>query len=303
MTTAITLDELIALGDEIGALVRAGVPLEQGLADLGGDLPGRLGQVATTLAEETSRGQPLAEAIARQTEQLPAAYRAVVQAGMRAGRLPAALETIAATARRISESQRAIVLAAAYPLLVFMMAWAALAFLTATLVPELARGYSALGDPGGRLIQFAAWLGHRAVYWGPAGPLCTLVLLGAWWYAATRARALHAGPSYRLLRRLPWIGPMLRWSSTAGFLEILALLVENQVPLHEGVLLAAEACGDAEMVHSAGQLAASLQQGGPAASPADPGGRGAFPPLIRWVMVTAGRDGAWLPALRSAAAA
>ena len=82
MTTAITLDELVALGDEIGALVRAGVPLEQGLADLGGDLPGRLGQVATTLAEETSRGQPLAEVLARQTEQLPAAYRAVVQAGM-----------------------------------------------------------------------------------------------------------------------------------------------------------------------------------------------------------------------------
>ncbi len=167
----------------------------------------------------------------------------------------------------------------------------------------MARGYSALGDPGGRLIQFAAWLGHGAVYWGPAGPLCTLVLLGAWWYAATRARALHAGPSYRLLRRLPWIGPMLRWSSTAGFLEILALLVENQVPLHEGVLLAAEACGDADMVHSAGQLAASLQQGGPAASPADPGGRDAFPPLIRWLMLTAGRDGALLPALRSSAAA
>ena len=56
--------------------------------------------------------------------------------------------------------------------------------------------------------------------------------------------------------------------ATASFLEILALLVENQVPLHEGVLLAAEACGDADMVRDAGQLAARLQQGGPAASPA-----------------------------------
>ena len=58
-----TLDDLIALNDEIAALVRAGVPLEAGLAELGGDLPGRLGQFATVLAQRTARGESLAQAI------------------------------------------------------------------------------------------------------------------------------------------------------------------------------------------------------------------------------------------------
>ena len=39
----VSLDDLIALNDEIIALIRAGVPLERGLAGLADDLPGRLG--------------------------------------------------------------------------------------------------------------------------------------------------------------------------------------------------------------------------------------------------------------------
>ena len=46
----ITLDQLIALNDEIAALVRAGVPLDRGLRSLGEDLPGRLGRFARQLS-------------------------------------------------------------------------------------------------------------------------------------------------------------------------------------------------------------------------------------------------------------
>ena len=53
-----TVDELLALNDEIAALVRAGVPLERGLADLGGDMPGRLGALATRLVDEVLAAGP-----------------------------------------------------------------------------------------------------------------------------------------------------------------------------------------------------------------------------------------------------
>ena len=84
-----TLDDLIALNDEIAALVRAGVPLEAGLAELGGDLPGRLGRFAAGLAQRTARGESLAQAITGDAGQLPPAYRAVVEAAcVRAGCRP-----------------------------------------------------------------------------------------------------------------------------------------------------------------------------------------------------------------------
>ena len=48
----------------------------------------------------------------------------------------------------------------------------------------------------------------------------------------------------RLFGWVPWTGRMLRCSRTATFLEVLALLVENETPLPEAVVLAAEASGD-----------------------------------------------------------
>ena len=46
----ITLDQLLALNEEIAALVRAGVPLDRGLLEAGRDVRGRLGRIAGVLA-------------------------------------------------------------------------------------------------------------------------------------------------------------------------------------------------------------------------------------------------------------
>ena len=60
---AASLEALVSLADEISALVRAGVPLETGLARLTTDLPGRLGTMSGELAQATARGDDLASAL------------------------------------------------------------------------------------------------------------------------------------------------------------------------------------------------------------------------------------------------
>jgi type II secretory pathway component PulF len=293
-----TLDDLIALNDEIAALVRAGVPLESGLAAVGADMPGRLGKVATDWAARTARGEPLEQAIMQDAGQLPPAYRAVVQAGLRAGRLPAALEAVAASARRLVETHRAVVAAVTYPVLVFLVAWGGLVFFSRGVAPSLALMFASFHVPGQRFVATVASWGQSAIYWGPAVPIVVVLLWALWWFASTRANSLHS-PSRSLFGWLPWVGPMLRWSQTATFLEILTLLVENQTPLEEAVILAAQASGDPQTLCSAQRLAAALRQGR-----IDPArGEPAFPPLIAWLMLAARRDGALLPALRNAAAA
>jgi type II secretory pathway component PulF len=94
---------------------------------------------------------------------------------------------------------------------------------------------------------------------------------------------------------------MLRYSRTATFLDVLGLLVENQTPLPEAIILAAEASGDPQTLRSARQVAKMLTNG-QTAPPAEKGWP-AFPPMINWLLSAAGRDGALLPALRHAAAA
>ena len=91
---------------------------------------------------------------------------------------------------------------------------------------------------------------------------------------------------------------MLRYSHTATFLEILALLLENQTPLPEAVVLAGEASGDAKTLRSARQMAVMLSSG--QTRPGDAGS--SLPPLVNWLLLAAGRDAALLPAVKNAAA-
>ena len=92
---------------------------------------------------------------------------------------------------------------------------------------------------------------------------------------------------------------MLRCSRTATFLEVLALLVENETPLPEAVVLAAQASGDPPTLRAARQLADAIQNG----RSLDSGDAAALSPLIAWLVLAAGRDNALLPALRHAATA
>ena len=293
-----TLDELIALNDEIAALVRSGVPLEAGLTELGADLPGRLGRLATALAQRTARGEPLSEAVAADAGQFPRVYRAVVEAGVRAGRLPAALEAVANAARRLAETRREVVLAIVHPMLVMLVAWACLLLLTCCLAPHLAADFQRLGLSGARYFSALAWIGRGAWYWGPVAPLAAGLLVLAWWFAGTGAVAFEGRWCDRLFGPLPWMARMLRYSYTATFLELLALLVENRTPLAEAVTLAAEASGDRNMLAAARRMAQVIESGQVGATAA-----GESPPLVDWLLVALGRDGRLLPAVRHAAAA
>jgi general secretion pathway protein F len=288
-----TLDELIALNDEIAALVRSGVPLEEGLAELGGDLPGRLGQFAKVLAERTARGESLVEAMAGD-EQLPPAYRAIIEAGVRAGRLPAALEAVATAARRLSETYRITASAAIYPLMVVLVAWCGFLFFVCRIAPQLAAMFQAFHVPGQWFFVALGWAANSAWLWGPVVPVAVLLLTVAWWLGRNESRWVQ-----RLFNWMPWTGDLFRCWQTATFLEMLALLVENLTPLPEAVVLAARASGDQQTLQLAGRIAAALDSGQTGTS----GTRPAFPPLVNWLLMAAGRDGALLPALRHAAAA
>ena len=295
---SVTLDQLIALNDEIGALVRAGVPLERGLYELGQDMPGRLGKLAITLAEKMRQGQSLSQALGEQGAQIPPVYRAVVEAGVKSGRLSAALESIAASARRTADARRIVASGVFYPLLVFLLAWGLFVVFAAQLAPRMIPMFADSKAPGLVLLeQFAQW-GDTAWYWGPTVPLVVVVLAAVWWFRSSRALAVDPRTAGLLLGWLPWTRSMLQAVSTATFAEVLALLVEHGVPLDEGILLAAEAAGDAKMLSGAREMAAALRRG---EIPSRQKMGKDFPPLMDWLLLTGQQRGALLPALRLAA--
>ena len=288
-----TLDDLVALNEEIAALVRAGVPLEAGLAQLGDDLPGRLGRLATRLAERTARGESLAQALTDDAGQLQPAYRAVVEAGVRAGRLPAALEAVAASARRLAETQRVVALAAIYPAIVILAAWCGLLFFTGAIAPRFAAMFRDFEVPGQQFFNAMVEAGRYGWYWGPVLPALLLVLLVAWCLGRAQGRW-----TARIFGWIPWTGRLVRCWRTATFLDLLTLLIESQTPLPEAMRLAAEASGDPRLLQLGREVTAALESGQTA-----PAGGAAFPPWVNWLLLAAGRDGALLSAVHHTAAA
>ena len=296
---AVSLQELIALNDEIAALVRTGIPLDVGLKRLSHDLPGRIGPVAAKLGEELDRGASLSEALESSGVTFPPIYRAVVEAGIRSGRLPAALETVAHSTRRLAEARRTVTASLVYPIFVFLFAWQLLMFFFWKIAPALlffCEDSSALAV---RILEALVSLGKYSHIWSPAVQIAVVVCFVLWAYHSSRASLLEPVWAGWLFGWLPWLGPMVRSYRQAAFAEMLHLLIQHDLPLPEAIRLAADATGTERTRRGAEQIAGALERGEKLGGSVEhaPG----FTPVLEWLLRSGHDRGMLQSALRHAA--
>ena len=253
------------------------MPLERNLGQLGSEMPGRLGDVATLIADRASRGESLEQIIATQSAQFPPVYRAVIEAGQRAGRLPAALESLAGTVRRLAETRRAVLVSALYPLFVLILIWSFFAIFTVWIAPALYDSFTKLNVPGQFFFRGLRVLGATAAFWGPAGPLLMLFLAAWFWWRSSQATWIDGRGVGGFLEKLPWVGAMIINSRNAAFTEMFSTLLTHEVPMHEAMVLAADSAGGSHLQKAVRQAAENMQAG---RSLAENEGLAALPPLL-----------------------
>jgi len=285
-TKPMGLDDLVALNDEMAALVRAGVPLEQGLTQLARDLPGRMGAVAKQLGDRLAAGESLEQVLGSEGSGFPPVWRAVVTAGVRSGHLAAALEGLSKTGRRMAEMRRAVGMALIYPLVVAAIAYGLFLLTLTQLAPMVSFAVEDATRTTDPLLAKMTWLGETAPSWAVWPPLIVLVVLIVAWYRSGRVAWERSGgrasgiggPGWRW----PSLGSLVRDGRFATFAELLSLMVRQQIPLDEALTLAADASGDRRLRADAQQLAEQLRAGG------SPTGRSArpstIPPLVGWLL-------------------
>jgi type II secretory pathway component PulF len=295
----ITIDQLLALNEEIRALVRAGVPLERGLLMASWDIRGKLGRIANALGGRMSRGESLVQALDGEKQTIPPLYRAVVAAGARSGQLPAALEGLARYVRGYSEARRAIGLALWYPILVLSLAYFLFIIMVGLCMRKFVDAFESLGLSVAAPLRGLAWLDQTLPYWWPIGPIL-LVALAFIWYRTGRAAQFQAG-AWNALRLFPWMKSLLTDYQTANFSELLALLLEHQVAYPSALILAAEATGDARLTHAATQMAEAVNRGEAAGQALASTDRKTMRPMLRWVLATGQNQGSLVTALRDLA--
>jgi type II secretory pathway component PulF len=306
-TRKLTLDELIALTDEMSALVRAGVPLEKGLAQAAADLSRRPGKVAAELSDRLQAGETLPQALADAPGTFSPVFRAVVEAGLRSGRLSAALEGLANSSRRIAELRRLSRVAMLYPVFVAFLAFGLFVCGMVWFQPRVTHMYESMDLAPSPLNLQLAELGRTAPTWAPWIPLVAIVALALWWYSSRRTTLRTGWLRFTPTNRLLYYGQL------AAFADLLALLIEHNTPLGQAVLLAADAGGDKRLKKSAHQFAtlttagvkvpaspnAVLPSENPSAATAAQ--LSGFPPLVGWLLAGGGSQEALVKSLRSTA--
>lgn len=280
---SLKLEDLLALNEEIAALVRAGVPLELGLKQYGDTITGAVGRLSQRLSERMSTGLTLHEAIDEEGDHLPGLYRAVVEAGMRSGRLPEALESLSGVARSLLELNRQVAAALIYPMIVLVLVYGLLIGFAQFMIPRFLQVWENLRLQPRPAIQFLETLNETRLVWSIGIPI---VLVGVVMILRILGNSRAESSAGRLvsgnLQAFAWVPAIVRNYDFATFLKSLSLLVKHQTPLHEAVALAGFSTGNQKIIDDATAVAQQLQSGGSLESSLK--SAKALPQFLRWMI-------------------
>ncbi|MBI3406986.1 MAG: type II secretion system F family protein [Planctomycetes bacterium] len=259
---ALSADDLILLNEEIAGMARAGLPLDQGLAVLAGEMGrSRLQTVTAHLADDLRQGRSLSEALDRQAGKVPPFYGALVAAGVRSGRIGDVLSTMTVYARAIADLRATVSSALVYPTLVLCFALALFGLVFYFLLPHFEKIFT---DFHMKLSAFTEWifaLSHRPIYFVVVPAVLLGMVLLSWVFLRFSKKGRVAWA--RWVYMLPIAGGMVRSARLAAFTDLLGILVDHKVPLPEALRLAGEASSDPVMAAAAPKIVEALSQGKP----------------------------------------
>lgn len=234
--------------------------MASGLRALAEETPGRaLAYVLRSMADQIDAGASLEDAMRSQGNRLPVHMQALVLAGVRTGELGQVLEQHVKYFNMVAELKRKLWVSLAYPgllLLVVGLLMAVISFFVVSgfkkifmdfgiALPFVTRATITVAD----LVMEGWWLSPIVL---TAAVFVVWLLLGGIFGAGLRRRFAY---------RIPFVGPVLRWSSLARFCHLLGLLLESELPLPSALQLAGEGARDPEIADACRSINLDTQAG------------------------------------------
>lgn len=276
-----TLDDFMALNDQLAALAAAGVPLDVGLGSSGKDTAAVLEKVNNAVARRVSQGASLSEALEVDDPAVPSAYRGLMQLGVQSGNLYAPLDGSSRVADTVNESWYAVRSSLTYPLIVGCLAYIGMIGFCLFFVPTMSNMQQSMGLQRGFGLGILEGLRDSLPYWVPIPPVLLLLFL-VWQLRGAPSRGLSSGRSASALAWIPGMSRALFQQRSANFANTVANLLDEGMPLAEALPLAAAACGDVHLNQGGRSLAAALNDGH--VPDDDSATARQFPPFLRWAL-------------------
>jgi general secretion pathway protein F len=221
-------------------------------------------------------GHTLADGMADFPSSFPELYRATIAASEQSGHLDAVLERLADYTESRQEMRSRTLSAMLYPILLFVVCLAIVAFLLVSVVPKVVEVFrtseAQLPMLTQVLIAGSDFMRAYGIYLligiGLAG-----FLFHRWLKVESNRRRWH-----RLLLRLPLIGKVVRSGNTARFARTLSTLTASTVPVLDALRIAGEVVTNLPMKSAVEDAAVRVREG--AAIGRSLAGSRIFPPMM-----------------------
>jgi general secretion pathway protein F len=259
-TVSLKPSDFVEMSGQISDLVGSNLPLAPGLAALAEELPrSRLRRGLNHMVAELESGKDVADVL--DTQGAPTGLSALIRAGIRSGHPAEVLGMFVAHSRSMTDGNRRILIALLYPALLFLATILVFGAALIYIVPGFKKIFEDFGTQLPAITQSIITLSDFFVAAAPwFGPL----LLAAVVLFAIQLLLFRRVPELRRwLSHMPVIGPASRWTSMARFTRLLAILVENNIPLPEALRLAGNGTNDGDIRTASGQLAEAVASGEP----------------------------------------
>jgi len=270
--------DLITFFFHLEQLVRAGVPILEGLADLRDSVENpRLQEVTAAMIEAIEGGKTLSEAM----QDFPAVFSTVlvnlVRVGEESGQLAQVLEHITASLKWQDEQMAQTKKLLMYPLFVGTVVTAVLFFLMTYLVPELMKFITNMGQELPLHTKILIAVSDFFVAWWPF-VLAAPFAIGGTLYMLVKTSPAARLRFDRLLLVIPVLGPILKKLILSRFTNFFAIMYASGITVLDCIRVGRDVAGN-KAIEAAIERAGELIADGSGIS-ASFEASGLFPPLV-----------------------
>jgi general secretion pathway protein F len=239
----ISTNALALLTRQLSTLVEAGMPLEECLKAVSEQTESiRIRNMLMSVRSRVVEGYTLSESFSEYPHVFDEMFCSMVAAGEKSGHLDTVLDRLADYAENRQRMRSKLQQAMIYPTMLTLIAICVVAFLLATVVPDIIDQFVHMGQGLPAVTEVLLAMSNFVQHWGITVLFVLFLFISILKWALKR-------PSFRLhwdknLLSVPVIGKVAKGLNTSRFARTLAICTSSAIPLLEGMKVAADVMGN-----------------------------------------------------------
>jgi type IV pilus assembly protein PilC len=259
-------DELMHLSRQLGAFIRAGLPLIDAVHTIGAESSNSSVRRMMSEVERSLRdGDRLSTCLDRHPRIFPAFYRGILRSAELTGRLDTVLDQLSTYLDRDLEARRKIKGAMMYPAVVAILSVGAVAILSLVVLPKFVDFFASLDVPlpltTRLMLSFSAFV--TAWWWAIGGVMVAAVIGYVLGMKTAPVRRLRD----RLLLKVPVLGITIRYAAVERFTRLMGSMLQAGVPLPDALTVATGSLRNLVFERALGRARLAMLDGGGLAGP------------------------------------